>query len=179
MIYVLYGQPASGKTSLGLLLADHLNTPFFIDGDEFREIFSNVNFDKQGREQNIRNANAVVTYLNNKVKQEDWTAIYRRDSKNSLKGIPIRKATDILLCLVNPYKELRKELKETNKGEVIEIFLYSERALRKEYHVKDFEVGSPAISLNTDNDISSTFDSLLLSLKNFSFDSLLLSLKNF
>ena len=34
MIYVLYGQPASGKTTLGQILAEHLQTPFVIDGDE-------------------------------------------------------------------------------------------------------------------------------------------------
>ena len=66
MIYVLYGQPASGKTSLGKLLAEHLQTPFVIDGDEFREMFSNANYGKDGREQNIRNANAVATYLKQK-----------------------------------------------------------------------------------------------------------------
>ena len=43
MIYVLYGQPGSGKTVLGKLLANHLDTPFIIDGDEFREMFANIN----------------------------------------------------------------------------------------------------------------------------------------
>ena len=47
MIYVLYGQPASGKTSLGKLLASHLDTPFIIDGDEFREMFANINYGKK------------------------------------------------------------------------------------------------------------------------------------
>ena len=32
MVYVLYGQPGSGETSLGKLLASHLDTPFIIDG---------------------------------------------------------------------------------------------------------------------------------------------------
>ena len=69
MIYVLYGQPASGKTSLGKLLAEHLQTPFVIDGDEFREMFTNKNYGRKGREENIKNANAVATYLNKKVKE--------------------------------------------------------------------------------------------------------------
>mgnify|MGYP000197437746 CR=1 FL=1 len=68
MIYVLYGQPSSGKTTLGSLLAGHLDTPFIIDGDEFREMFTNKNYGKEGREENIRNANAVATYLNKKGK---------------------------------------------------------------------------------------------------------------
>ena len=57
MIYVLYGQPASGKTTLGKMLADHLDTPFIIDGDEFREMFTNKNYGRAGREENIKNAN--------------------------------------------------------------------------------------------------------------------------
>ena len=66
MIYLLYGQPASGKTTLGKMLEDHLNTPFTIDGDEFREMFTNKNYGREGREENIKNANAVATYLNKK-----------------------------------------------------------------------------------------------------------------
>ena len=56
MIYILYGQPASGKTTLGAMLAEHLDTPFVIDGDEFREMFTNKNYGRGGREENIRNA---------------------------------------------------------------------------------------------------------------------------
>ena len=56
MIYLLYGQPASGKTTLGKLLAEQVNTPFIIDGDEFREMFTNKNYGREGREENIRNA---------------------------------------------------------------------------------------------------------------------------
>ena len=41
MIYVLYGQPGSGKTTLGELLSECLDTPFVIDGDEFRDMFTN------------------------------------------------------------------------------------------------------------------------------------------
>ena len=53
MIYVLYGQPASGKTTLGKLLAQELNTPFVIDGDEFREMFTNKNYGREGREAGV------------------------------------------------------------------------------------------------------------------------------
>lgn len=126
MIYVLYGQPGSGKTSIGKVLAEWRNTSFVIDGDEFREMFANKNYGKAGREENIRNANAVATYLNK------------------------RGNYDVIMCLVNPYENLRKELKNNNKDKVIEVYLHSTRDLRKEYHVKDFEVGSPDASVNTD-----------------------------
>ena len=136
MIYLLYGQPASGKTVLGRMLAASLLTTYHIDGDEFRALFSNKNYGKDGREENIRSANAVATYLNKT--QED----------------------DVVLSLVNPYEHLRHELKTNNTGQVVEILLTSSRNLRKEYHVKDFEVGTPKITINTDRPVESSFDSL-------------------
>ena len=131
MIYVLYGQPASGKTTLGKLLAEHLDTPFVIDGDEFREMFTNKNYGREGREENIKNANAVATYLNKKSNGDGH----------------------VVMSLVNPYLHLRDELKENNTGEVKDTLLTSNRDLRKEYHVKDFESGHPDRVLNTDGEV--------------------------
>jgi broad-specificity NMP kinase len=153
MIYLLYGQPGSGKTTLGKLLANHLNTPFIIDGDEFREMFTNKNYGREGREENIRNANAVATYLNKKSGQEEWVAIYcKSDGGNSIQGRPVKKGTDVVMCLVNPYEKFRNELKEDNSGQVMEIMLSSTRDLRKEYHVEDLERGEPDCVINTDQD---------------------------
>ena len=137
MIYLLYGQPASGKTVLGRKLAAHLMTTFHIDGDEFRSMFSNKNYGRDGREENIRAANAVDTYLD-----------------KTQEG-------DVVLTLVNPYQKLREELRRNNPGQVLEIHLTSNRNLRKEYHVEDFEVGMPRFSLNTDRDTDFTWQSLL------------------
>tara|TARA_Y100001938_G_C8075012_1_gene425478 strand:- start:605 stop:1063 length:459 start_codon:yes stop_codon:yes gene_type:complete len=137
MIYLLYGQPASGKTVLGRKLAAHLMTTFHIDGDEFRSMFSNKNYGRDGREENIRAANAVATYLN-----------------KTQEG-------DVVLTLVNPYQKLREELRRNNPGQVLEIHLTSNRNLRKEYHVEDFEVGMPRFSLNTDRETDFTWQSLL------------------
>jgi len=138
MIYILYGQPASGKTTLGKLLAEHLDTPFIIDGDEFREMFTNKNYGREGREENIRNANAVATYLNK--------------SSHPL--------GHVVMSLVNPYKHLRDGLKENNEGQVTEILLTSNRDLRKEYHVKDFEEGIPSYEMNTDRDAEDSWNEL-------------------
>ena len=137
MIYLLYGQPASGKTVLGRKLSAHLMTTFHIDGDEFRSMFSNKNYGRDGREENIRAANAVATYLNKT--QEGH----------------------VVLTLVNPYQKLREELRRNNPGQVLEIHLTSSRDLRKEYHVEDFEVGMPRFSLNTDRNTDLTWQSLL------------------
>jgi len=144
MIYVLYGQPASGKTTLGKLLAGHLDTPFIIDGDEFREMFTNKNYGREGREENIRNANAVATYLN---------------KKSHPRG-------HVVVSLVNPYKHLREELRENNKGQVVEVLLESNRELRKEYHVEDFETGNPDYVLETSGETETTWSKLVFKLGN-------------
>ena len=138
MIYVLYGQPASGKTTHGKLLADYLDTPFIIDGDEFRSFFSNKDYGFGGRKRNIRGANAVATYLNKKSKSEGH----------------------VVMSLVNPYKQFRNELKEDNRDEVIDILLVSGRDLKKEYHVEDFEAGNPAHTVNTDGETHLVWENL-------------------
>ena len=171
MIYLLYGQPASGKTSLGRLLAEHLNTPFIIDGDEFREMFTNKNYGREGREENIRNANAVATYLNKKGKDGNWKAIYI-NQPDGWKSHPVNKETHVVMSLVNPYKHLRDELRENNiwkfppqddgwvRNEVVEVFLQSGRDLRKEYHVEDFEMGDPEHVLRTDASVERSWKNL-------------------
>lgn len=161
MIYILFGQPASGKTTLGKMLAEHLNTPFIIDGDEFREMFTNKNYGREGREENIRNANAVATYLNKKGERDEWSAIYcKKDDGNSIEGRPVREGTDVVMCLVNPYEHLRKELKNNNKDQVMEVLLTSERNLRKDYHVKDFEEGVPNAIVSTDRETEDSWNHL-------------------
>jgi len=146
MIYSLYGQPESGKTTLGKLMARHLDTPFIIDGDEFRGMFANKNYGKEGREKNIRNANAVATYLNKR-------------------GKPANKETHVVVSLVNPYKYLRDELRENNGGQVVEILLKSNRELRKEYHVEDFEEGVPDYTMSTDRSVRDSWNELKEMLK--------------
>ena len=159
MIYVLYGQPASGKTTLGKLLAQEVNTPFVIDGDEFREMFTNKNYGKAGREENIKNANAVATYLNKKCEREDWLAIYCRN-EDGVTGRPVKEGSDVVMCLVNPYRHLREELANNNQDRVVEIFLQSSRDLKKEYHVLDFEIGEPKYALRTDTPVEESWENL-------------------
>ena len=159
MIYVLYGQPASGKTTLGKLLAQEVNTPFVIDGDEFREMFTNKNYGRAGREENIKNANAVATYLNKKCEREDWLAIYCRN-EDGVTGRPVKEGSDVVMCLVNPYKHLREELANNNQDRVVEIFLQSSRDLRKEYQVEDFEIGEPKYALRTDTSVEESWENL-------------------
>ena len=137
MIYSLYGQPASGKTVLGRMLAAAKLTTHHIDGDEFRVLFSNNNYGWDGREKNIKNAIAVATYLNN------------------IQG------QDVVLTLVNPYENLRAELKQMNSGQAVEVLLASTRELKREFHVEGFEMGNPTISLNTGTREEDAFETLI------------------
>jgi len=141
MIYVLYGQSGSGKTTLSQILCEHIQSqstgcsPVVIDGDKFREIFNKTDYSKKGRESNIRAANIVATYI----------------SKVN--------TVDVVLALVNPYEHLRAELREHN-SEVIEILLESDRDLKKEFHVEEFERGNPDHIINTDNPTDNTWREL-------------------
>ena len=141
MIYVLYGQPGAGKTTLSKLLCTHIhhqptgNEAVVIDGDRFRKIFKQTDYSPKGRENNIRAANTVATYIS---------------QVNTV---------DVILALVNPYERLRAELR-ANNSQVLEILLESDRDLRRDHHVENFEVGSPEHIINTDSPVDDTWNLL-------------------
>jgi adenylylsulfate kinase-like enzyme len=129
MIYVLFGQPESGKTTLGRLLCEKLHlgfeSVFHIDGDQLRKTIPNKNYTYAGRYDNIRRANTIATYLNHE-------------------------GCDVAMSLVNPYEELRKELKQLNANSLKFIYLVSGRKSREKHFAKNFEVPkSPDLILNT------------------------------
>ncbi|GEM_PF-430797 len=116
MIYWFTGQPGSGKTTLALALKKRLGIRFHIDGDDLRLLSSNKNYSREGRMDNIRLAQNLAHFLQNK-------------------------GEDVIVSLVAPYKELREDFK--NLTDVTEIYLHTtEIRGREHYFAEDYEAPS-------------------------------------
>jgi adenylylsulfate kinase len=134
MIYWFTGQPGHGKTVLAKMLKEYIENKysdkkvFHIDGDDLREILVNKDYSRQGRENNIRTAQNISLYLNNK-------------------------GYDVVVSLVAPYKELREEFK--SRADVREIYVHTtEIRGREQFHVQDYEMPTENfIDLDTTDDI--------------------------
>jgi len=113
MIFWFTGQPGSGKTTLGKALVDKLDDVFHIDGDDLRGLSANVDYSEQGRISNIRTAQSIAMYLDNK-------------------------GQNVVVSVVAPYKWLREEFKGRHK--VNEIYLHTtEIRGREHYFAEDYE----------------------------------------
>lgn len=120
MIYWFTGQPGHGKTVLAKSLKEYIEYNYshkqvlHVDGDDLREILINKDYSKQGRENNIRTAQSIALYLDNK-------------------------GYDVVVSLVAPYKELREEFKSRTQTQEIYVHTTEERG-REQFHVQDYEV---------------------------------------
>jgi len=113
MIFWFTGQPGSGKTTLGKALIKKLDNVFHIDGDDLRGLSANVDYSEQGRISNIRTAQSIAMYLDNKGK-------------------------NVVVSVIAPYKWLREEFKERHK--VNEIYLHTtEIRGREDYFAEGYE----------------------------------------
>lgn len=119
MIYWFTGQPGHGKTTLAKMLKEYLENKefrknvFHVDGDDMRELLMNKDYSRKGREQNIKTAQQISLYLQNK-------------------------GFDVVVSLVSPYREIREDLKRLT--DVTEIYVTtSEKRGRENYHVSEYE----------------------------------------
>ena len=114
MIIVIFGQPASGKTTLAKkFIAEGFH---HIDGDELRETFKNSDYSREGRIKNLNRASDIAHYLD-KVKN-----------------------SNIILSLVYPYEEARQYFIKLNRGVKWIYLIYQEDRGRDEFKVADFEL---------------------------------------
>jgi adenylylsulfate kinase len=119
MIYWFTGQPGHGKTVLAKSLKEYIEHNYshkqvlHVDGDDLREILINKDYSKQGRENNIRTAQSIALYLDNK-------------------------GYDVVVSLVAPYKELREEFKSRTQTQEIYVHTTEERG-REQFHVQDYD----------------------------------------
>ena len=113
MIFWFTRQPGSGKTTLGKALLEKINDAFHIDGDDLRGLSANVDYSEQCRIANIRTAQSIAMYLDNK-------------------------GQNVVVSVVAPYKWLREEFKKRHK--VNEIYLHTtEIRGREHYFAEDYE----------------------------------------
>jgi len=132
MIYFFTGQPGAGKTVLAKVLKDYLERKnkldaehpnqinqqpikkvFHIDGDELRSLFTNQNYGREGREENIKRAQDIAKFINND-------------------------GHDVVVSLVAPYRELREKLKA--EGNTVEIYVHtSDIRGRENFHTDEYE----------------------------------------
>ena len=112
MIILLFGQPASGKTTL----ADKLDydNQVRIDGDRWRDITQNKDYSKEGRLRNLKGAFDMALYL----EKEGFLAV---------------------ISFVTPFEELRRYLNEKSE-ELIQIYLtYNTDRGRNSYFATEFD----------------------------------------
>ena len=130
MIYWLTGQPGHGKTTLAKALIAQLKRggykPYHIDGDDLRNLTTNKDYSRVGREANIQRAQNIAKYLQ-------------------------AQGEIVVVSLVSPYRKLREKLKSTTN--VCEIFVHTQEIRgREERHVEDFEIPiSNFIDIDTTN----------------------------
>lgn len=120
MIYLFFGQPCSGKTTLAKYLTEYISHEkkvIHIDGDEYRAITGNTGFDRSSRTENLKSAFNTALFLQTK-------------------------GYVVVLSFVTPYIDSRLYLKDKNSNTkfiYLEYMSKKEKRGREQFHVPDFE----------------------------------------
>lgn len=128
MVIVLFGQPHSGKTTLAHKIVSEFGT-HHIDGDEFRSLFKNTDYSREGRISNLKKACDIGYYL---VQKE--------------------LAEVLVYSMVFPYREVRDHLKILMPEAKMFYLHYETPRGREANHVQDFEVPSAEEATIIDTD---------------------------
>ncbi len=124
MIYLIAGQAGAGKTTLANAIIKKSHEEYIhLDGDFVRDVIVNKDYSLEGRRKHLSN-------------MYDFARILNRQGKN------------VVISMMSPFKDLRDKLVKDEGA--IEIYVHSKRNLRKEYHVKYFELPLNAIDIDTD-----------------------------
>jgi adenylylsulfate kinase len=119
-IYWFTGQPGAGKTILSLGLKSYLeeeyqNEIFHIDGDELRMLYKNLNYGREGREENIKRAQDIAKFIHNQ-------------------------GYDVIVSLVAPYRELRENFKKEMGRNLVEFYVHTTDIRgREHFHTDEYE----------------------------------------
>lgn len=132
MIILIFGQPASGKTTLSNEIIkyfskkDSSNKLISIDGDRWRYVTNNKDYSKEGRITNLKSAFDMAKYLDN----DGFTPI---------------------LSFVTPYEDLRRYLCDSNIVKMVYLNYNQDRG-KDMFFAKDFEeTDMVCLKLNTSN----------------------------
>jgi len=87
---------------------------FHIDGDELRVLFKNINYGREGREENIKRAQDIAKFIHSQ-------------------------GYDVIVSLVAPYKEMRDKFKEELKTGLVEFYVHTtEIRGRENFHTDEY-----------------------------------------
>jgi hypothetical protein len=117
MVIVIFGQPSSGKTTLGKVLANKIDNSimpsFYMDGDEVRYVFKDTDYSRGGRLINTRRIVEIAHYLS-----VEYT---------------------VVISAVMPYSPARIWLEQNNDNVFWVYLTYKGERGKENFWVQDFE----------------------------------------
>lgn len=125
-VYWFTGQPGAGKTTLADMLKKRLlHDAYRIDGDEMRQLFTNVDYSIKGRVTNVDTAQKIAHYLHNR-------------------------GEDVIVSLVSPYIDQREEFKKILGDSLIEIYVHTSGKRERDHFKSEAYIGPKSNFIDID-----------------------------